>query len=65
MELELCPSETEVVEVALTKAQRAKASQLFTPAKVIEREPRPAKTKQDWEKEEAIQNSMFEAIKQI
>jgi hypothetical protein len=32
---------------------------------VTERKPRQAKTKQDWEKEEAIRNSMFEAIKQI
>jgi hypothetical protein len=65
VELELCPSETDPVEVALTRAQRAKARQLLTEVEVTEREPRHTKTKQYWEKEEAISNSMFEAIKQI
>jgi hypothetical protein len=46
VELELCPSETELLEVALTRAQRDKAGQLLTDAVVIEeREPRHAKTK--------------------
>jgi hypothetical protein len=30
-----------------------------------EKEPRKPKTKQDWEKEEAIYNSMLEAIENI
>jgi hypothetical protein len=65
VELELCPSDTKPMEVALTRTQRAKARQLLTDPKVTMRKPRHAKTKQDWEKEEAIHNLMFEAIKQI
>jgi hypothetical protein len=61
IELELCPSEIELVEVARIRVQRAKVRQLLTDAELTEREPRHTKTKQDWEKEEAICNSMFEA----
>jgi ribosome-binding ATPase YchF (GTP1/OBG family) len=40
VELELCLSEAELVDVALTRAQRAKAGQMLTDEDVTEREPR-------------------------
>jgi hypothetical protein len=40
VELELYPSETELIDVALTRAQRVKAGQMLIDEEVIEREPR-------------------------
>jgi hypothetical protein len=53
------------VDVALTRAQQAKTRIPLMADDFKEKEPRKPKTKQDWEKEEAIRNSMLEAIENI
>jgi hypothetical protein len=47
VEQKLYPSETEPVDVALTKVQRTKVGQMLTDKDVIKREPGHAKIKQD------------------
>jgi hypothetical protein len=53
------------MDVALTRAQRAKARVPLMVDDLKDKEPRKPKTKQDWMKEEAIQNSMLDAIQNI
>jgi hypothetical protein len=53
------------IDVALTQAQQAKADIPLMVDNFKGKEPRKPKTKQDWKKEEAICNSMLEAIENI
>ena len=53
------------VNIALTRAQQAKTGIPLMADDFKEKEPRKPKTKQDWEKEEAIYNSMLEALQNI
>lgn len=65
MEQELCLVETEPVDVALTKVQRAKSGQILNNKEKTKQKLLQATTKQEWKKEEAICNSIYEVIKQI
>jgi hypothetical protein len=48
-----------------TRAQQAKIGIPLIADDFKEKEPRKPKTKQDWEKEEAIHNSLLQAIENI
>jgi hypothetical protein len=53
------------VDVALTWAQQAKVGIPLMVDDIKETEPIKPHTKKDWENEEAIQNSMLDAIQNI
>ena len=53
------------VDVAFTRVQQAKARIPFMADNFKEKESKKPKTKQDWKKEEAICNSILEAIENI
>jgi hypothetical protein len=53
------------VNVALIQVQRAKSKILVIIDDLLEKELRKLNTKKDWENEEAIQNSILDAIQNI